>query len=239
MPARIEDVAHLEEMLSEPTAQAFETLTRLDGDLLILGVAGKMGPTLARMARRAFDLAGVRRRVIGVARFSTPHVEQQLRAWGIETVACDLLDPEALARLPDAANVLVMVGMKFGLQAGAPIDLRMGQLNAIWQADANAAALAAFAHAASPPLIVNIAGPELLSVRRLAEQFAGLFGRPATFEGGEAADALLSNGQLGHRLFGYPRVGVAQLIDWTVDWLCRGGATLDKPTHFDVRDGKF
>src|SRR5262249_52162382 len=112
--SRIENTEHLEELLSDPTEQAVETLAGLDGDLLILGVAGKMGPTLARMARRAFDLAGVTRRVIGVARFSAAGVEEGLRSHGVETIACDLLDSEALGRLPEAANVLVMIGMKFG-----------------------------------------------------------------------------------------------------------------------------
>jgi nucleoside-diphosphate-sugar epimerase len=280
--------------------------------------------------------------VLGVARFSEEGLEARLRARGVETVRCDLLEPEQLQRLPEAANVLVMVGMKFGatgqeartwavnaflpgliarhfrrarivafstgnvyglapvacggsvetdalapvgeyalscvgrervyehfsralgtpmailrlnyatemrygvlvdlaqrVAGGVPIDLSMGHLNAIWQADANAAALCAFAHVASPPRVVNVAGPELLSVRRLAEQFAGLFGRPASFTGAESASALLSNGQLGHRLFGYPRVPVGQLVRWVADWLRRGLPTLGKPTHFEVRDGNF
>src|SRR5262245_46037924 len=110
----IRDVEHLEDLLSEPTPGVIDTLGRLEGDLLILGVSGKMGPTLARMARRASDAAGVRRRVIGAARFSAGAAESQLRAHGVETVRCDLLDPDQIDRLPDAANVLVMLGMKFG-----------------------------------------------------------------------------------------------------------------------------
>src|SRR5437879_6910083 len=113
-PDRIEDVGHLEELLSEPTPAAVEALARLEGDLMLLGVAGKMGPTLARMARRASEQAGVRRRIIGVARFSDASVEGRLQAAGIETIRCDLLDPDQLTRLPDAANVIAMFGMKFG-----------------------------------------------------------------------------------------------------------------------------
>jgi nucleoside-diphosphate-sugar epimerase len=342
LPDRVESVEHLEDLLSEPTPGVVETLARLVGDLLILGVGGKMGPTLARMARRASDMAGIRRRIIGVSRFSSGDLETQLQRHGIETIRCDLLNVSQLERLPDAPNVLFMVGMKFGstgrealtwvmncllpgevahriccsrivafstgnvyglspvylggsvetdalhpvgeyaqscvgrervlehhsrtlgiplailrlnyatelrygvlvdlaqrVQAGKSIDLAMGNFNAIWQADANAMALQAFDHAASPPFMVNLAGPELLSVCRVAEQFAHLFGKSATFAGRESADALLSNGQLGHRLFGYPRVGVQQMLHWTADWLARGGPTHGKPTHFENREGSF
>ena len=89
-------------------------MTRLEGDLIVLGVAGKMGPSLARMARRASDLAGSRRRIIGVARFSSAGLEPELQRHGIETIRCDLLDEEAVRRLPDAPNVLYLAGMKFG-----------------------------------------------------------------------------------------------------------------------------
>src|SRR5256885_83129 len=108
------DVDALDDLLSEPTPLVVETLAHLDGDLLLLGVGGKMGPTLARMARRASDAAGVRRRVIGAARFSNPDHEAWLQRHGVETVRCDLLDPAQLGRLPDAANVVFLAGMKFG-----------------------------------------------------------------------------------------------------------------------------
>jgi hypothetical protein len=84
-----------------------------------------------------------------------------------------------------------------------------------------------------------VAGPELLRVRTVAEQFCQLFGRAVTFTGAESADALLSNGYLGHRLFGSPRVSADQMMRWIADWIKRGGETLGKPTHFEVRDGKF
>ena len=84
-----------------------------------------------------------------------------------------------------------------------------------------------------------IAGPELLSVRKVAEEFARRFGKTVTFEGTESADALLSNAERSHRLFGKPRVDAEQMIAWIADWVMRGGATLGKPTHFEVRDGKY
>jgi dTDP-4-dehydrorhamnose reductase len=342
LPDRIETVEQLEDLLSEPTPGVVETMARLEGDLLILGVGGKMGPTLARMARRASDLAGVQRRIIGVSRFSSENVETRLQRQGIETIRCDLLDPAQLESLPTAANVLFMAGMKFGstgqealtwamncflpgqmassfrrsrivafstgnvyglspvslggsvetdplrpvgeyaqscvgrerilehhsralgipigilrlnyatemrygvvvdlaqrVHAGEPVELAMGYFNALWQADANAMALQAFDRVASPPFVVNLAGPELLGVRRVAEQFARVFGKGVTFSGTEATDALLSNGTLGHRLFGYPRVGAEQLIHWIADWIARGGPTLGKPTQFENREGSF
>jgi hypothetical protein len=338
----IKDVEHLETLLSEPTALVIETLSRLDGDMIFLGVGGKMGPTLARMAKRADEQSGKHRRIIGVSRFSNPAERAKLESWGIETIACDLLEADQLSRLPDVPNVIHMTGMKFGstgneartwamnvwlpgvvaqkyrrsrivafstgnvyglspVKLGGPleddplhpsgdyslsavgrerilqyfsavqetqmailrlnyanemrygvlvdiarkvhhgeaIDLTMGHLNALWQGDANAMSLSAFAHVASPPFVVNLAGPEVLSVRRVAEAFGQHLGKPPRFEGKEADDALLSNGQLGHRLFGYPRIGPHQMIDWIADWVNRGGPSLDKPTHFEVRDGKF
>jgi nucleoside-diphosphate-sugar epimerase len=339
---RIADEEHLDDLLSQPTAVVVKILADMPGDLLILGVNGKMGPSLARMARRASEAAGVDRRIIGVSRFASGDRQARLHSWGIETVRCELLDPQQLEQLPDAPLVVFMVGYKFGatgrealtwavnsylpgmicrkyrhsrivafstgnvygltpvvhggsweddalnpfgdyamscvgrerilehfsrsldipmailrlnyavemrygvlvdlalrVRDGHAIDLTTGACNVIWQADANAMALAAFAHVGSPPLVLNIAGPEQLSVRRLAEEFGRLLNRVPVFQGTEATDAFLSNGQRGHRLFGYPRVSVEQLIRWTADWVQRGGAHLGKPTHFETRHGKF
>lgn len=112
------DEPSLEEHLSRPLEADVAAARALDGDLLILGVSGKMGPTLARLAKRAAEKAGVTRRVIGVARFSDPAARGKLEAHGIETVRCDLLDRNALEALPDCANVLFMTGQKFGTSAG-------------------------------------------------------------------------------------------------------------------------
>ncbi len=280
-PSRIESVEQLEDLLSEPSEAAIQVMARLDGDLLLLGVGGKMGPTLARMAKRASNQAGVRWRVIGVSRFSSPGLEQQLNEQGVETIHCDLANQCDLDRLPDVPNVIFMAGMKFGatgnesmtwmmnvhvpamvcrkfahsrtvafstgnvygftpvarggsiesdplqpageyamtavgrertfehfsrtqgtptvilrlnyaneLRYGVlvdlarsvwneqPIDLAMGHFNAIWQGDANAMALAAFDHVSSPPRVLNIAGPEVLSVRAVAEESGRLLEKP-------------------------------------------------------------
>ena len=111
---RVRDLEHLEDLLSEPDDGVVDTVRRLDGDLLILGVGGKMGPSLARMLRRAADAAGVRKRVIGVSRFSSADLPKQLNGWGVETIACDLLDLDQLEKLPRSANIVYMAGMKFG-----------------------------------------------------------------------------------------------------------------------------
>ncbi|HEX2597306.1 MAG TPA: NAD-dependent epimerase/dehydratase family protein [Terriglobales bacterium] len=338
----IRDVAELEDVLSEPTPGVIETLRSLEGDIIVLGVGGKMGPTLARMARRASDLGNVERRIIGVSRFSSSKLEAQLQSWGIETLRCDMLDRRQLANLPDALNIVYMAGMKFGSTGqesltwamnsylpgmvceryahsriaafstgnvyglipvseggsreehspnpvgeyaisclgrerifehfsrtngtkvslirlnyatelrygvlldiaqrvfmGSPVPLSMGYLNAIWQADACAMSLQSLAYTSSPPNIINIAGPELLSVRDVAQEFGKLFNKSVRFEGHESPDALLSNGEKAYELFGRPRVSAEHMMAWIADWVSRGGATLAKPTHFEERSGRF
>ncbi|HLB10108.1 MAG TPA: NAD-dependent epimerase/dehydratase family protein [Gemmatimonadaceae bacterium] len=106
--------AELEEALSAPSPALLDALRTTPGDILVLGAAGKMGPTLARMARRAVDALGRRDRVIAASRFSSAKAEQSLRAAGIETIKCNLLDRAAVTALPDAPNVIFMAGQKFG-----------------------------------------------------------------------------------------------------------------------------
>jgi nucleoside-diphosphate-sugar epimerase len=268
LPDRIGDVEELESLLSEPTDGAIETLRRLEGDLIVLGAGGKMGPTLVRMAARATQAAGGHRRIIAVSRFSDDASARSLAEQGIEILRGDLLDPQFVATLPRVPNVVHMTGMKFGTSGdssttwamntfvpalvaqhfresriaafstgnvyplvspasggskesdapgpvgeyamsalgrertfaffcrrqqtptallrlnyacelrygvlvdlcrkvhdGEPIDLAMGSVNVIWQGDANAMTLCALADGAVPEFIINIAGPEILSVR--------------------------------------------------------------------------
>jgi len=114
VPTVAPDEALLEAELATPTEAEREALGAISGDLLILGAGGKMGPSLARLARRASDAAGVRRRVIAVARFSTPGLREALEGDGVETIGADLFDRAALATLPEAPNVVFMAGQKFG-----------------------------------------------------------------------------------------------------------------------------
>jgi nucleoside-diphosphate-sugar epimerase len=339
---RIEDVQQLEEGLSRPTEDVIATMGRIEGHIIILGVGGKIGPTLAMMARRASDVAGVERRIIGVARFSSPELRQHLNAHGIETIACDLLDRAALESLPKVPNVFYLAAKKFGstgaesttwamnvylpglvcekftgsrivaystgnvyplvptdssgateatptepvgdyamsclgrerifshfsetrgtpvslvrlnyatelrygtlvdiagqVLAGEPIDLSMGYFNAVWQGDSNAMTLRALDHVSSPPFVVNLAGPEKLSIRECAEQLGQLMNKTVTFTGTESPDAFLSDGRLGYEKLGHATVGAQEMMRLIADWQLRGGSTLGKPTHFQTRDGKF
>lgn len=335
-------VEELERKLSEPTEELIRDLAAVDGDLMILGVGGKMGPSLAKLAARAVREGGLAKRVFGVSRFSDASVRVDLEQSGVETISCDLLDEDELRRLPDSANVIYMVGYKFGttgrehlawamntylpgrvaekyrdsrivvfssgnvypfmptasggadedvapepigeyaqsclgreriftyhsLKYGTPmliyrlnyaidmrygvlleiarsvyeerpIDLTMGFANVIWQGDANAIALRSLTACASPPAVLNVTGPETMSVRWAAKQFAKRFGKEPVFVGTEADTALLSNAAQAFRRFGYPRVSLLQMIDWIAEWVASGGPTWDKPTHFQERKGKF
>ena len=121
LPARFASVEDLEAFLAAPRPALTADLAGVAGDLVILGVAGKMGPTLARLAKNATPT----RRVIGVARFSEPQVRQRLEAWGVETIACDLLDRAAIDALPDAPNVVFAAGHKFGASGNTPLTWAM------------------------------------------------------------------------------------------------------------------
>ena len=110
----IETIADLEDSLSAPTSGVLDTLEEIDGDVLVLGAGGKMGPTLARMAVRGIGKLGQERRVFAVSRFSEPAAADALRQDGVEAIACDLADRAAVSRLPDAPNVIFMAGQKFG-----------------------------------------------------------------------------------------------------------------------------
>jgi len=121
LPDHIRDEAYLEELLSTPTRGLVEDFAKLEGDIAVLGVAGKIGPTLAIMAKRAAP----HKRVIGVARFSYPALKKRIEAAGVETIPCDLLDREAVAKLPKVANVVFMAGKKFGTTGGEPFTWAM------------------------------------------------------------------------------------------------------------------
>ena len=332
-------VAELEAFMADPPAALIADLAHLPGDILVLGVAGKMGPTLARMAKRAAP----DKRVVGVARFSDLAMRSLLEAAGVETIACDLLERAAVERLPRLDNVVYMAAMKFGASAspaltwainahapaivaetfsasrivafstgcvypfvpvaaggareeltpepppgdyayscvarermfehfsrrlatpgrivrlnyaidmrygvlhdiatrvrdGVAIDLATGHVNVIWQGDASAVALRCLARTATPTAPINVTGPETISVRWLAEEFGRRLQRAPRLTGGEAATGWLSDASRMVAEFGPPRVPLQHMIDWTADWVARRQASHDKPTHYDVRDGRF
>jgi nucleoside-diphosphate-sugar epimerase len=115
----------------------------------------------------------------------------------------------------------------------------MGHFNIIWQGDANAWALAAMAHSETPPAVLNVTGPETLSVREVCEAMGRMMDRPVKFAGTESGTALLNNAAKAQSLFGAPRVRASLLVEWVARWVSQGGVTLDKPTHFEARDGAF
>jgi nucleoside-diphosphate-sugar epimerase len=111
---KITTVEELEEQLSRPTSADVSAMARVDGDVLILGAGGKMGPSLALLARRAADQARVSKAIIAVSRFADENARRQLTSQDIEVISCDLLEPGALAKLPDVKNVIFMAARKFG-----------------------------------------------------------------------------------------------------------------------------
>ena len=149
--------------------------------------------------------------------------------------------PLTLVRLNYAAELRygVLLDIAQKVHAGEPVDLATGNFNCIWQGDANSIVIRALEIAGSPPAVLNLTGPETLSVRRVARQFGDLLGMEVTYSGEEAPTALLSNAGFCFRRFGYPRVPAQQIIEWTAHWVKIGGPTLNKPTHFETRDGKF
>ena len=122
---------------------------------------------------------------------------------------------------------------------GRAIDLRTGNVNIIWQGDANEIAIRSLLHCSTPAKVLNVTGPETVSVRWLAHQFGNIFGKEPIFINEEQPTALLSNASECHRLFGYPTITIKQIIDITATWMQKGGAISGKATHFQEREGKF
>jgi nucleoside-diphosphate-sugar epimerase len=122
---------------------------------------------------------------------------------------------------------------------GEPVDVTTGYFNCIWQGDANDRILRALGLAAAPPLVLNLTGPDVLSVRQVATRLAELMGRSPCFAGTEAGTALLNNPARACALLGPPPTPLEDMLRWTAHWVMRGGPSLNKPTHFEVRDGDF
>jgi nucleoside-diphosphate-sugar epimerase len=125
------------------------------------------------------------------------------------------------------------------VREGTPIDLATGNVSIIWQGDASAQTLRTLRHCTAPTSPLNIVTPEVVSVRALATAFGRHFDCEPVFAGSEADTAWLVNGTEAARLFGNPAVSTARMIDWTADWVARDMPAYGKPTHYDVRDGRF
>jgi hypothetical protein len=133
----------------------------------------------------------------------------------------------------------VLVDIGWSVYKGSAVDLAMGMVNVLWQRDANSVCLRSFAHCEAPPMLLNITGPETLSVRYIAAQFGRQFGIEPLFKGEESSTALLNNACRSVELFGYPTVGPSEMINWIADWIRGGGRLLNKATGFGMREGKF
>jgi dTDP-4-dehydrorhamnose reductase len=133
----------------------------------------------------------------------------------------------------------VLIDIARRVHAGLPVNVQTGYVNLIWQGDAVAQVLSCLPLATSPPLIINITGCETLSVRELAQRFGQRLGKAVTIEGTQSPTAWLSNNGRAVALFGKPPTDIDRVIDWTAQWIDRGGELLDKPTHFENRDGNF
>lgn len=131
LPQQIDSVEELEELLSRPHQGLINDLATIEGDIIVVGVGGKVGPTLARMAKRAAP----DKTVYGVARFSDPDVKARLESWGIACITCDLTDQEAVKQLPQVDNVVYMAGKKFGTAGDEPFTWAMNTVVPTYVAD--------------------------------------------------------------------------------------------------------
>lgn len=332
----------LNEMLTAPSQLLIEDIKKIDGDIMILGAAGKMGPTLCVLAKKACDAAGIDKKIYGVSRGSDEIAVKLMEDNGVIVIKADLLDKEKLYALPDVENIIYMAGKKFGtngnewqtwamnstlpafvadkfkksnivvfssgniypivpLSSGGcdekcrpvpngeyamsclarerafeyaantfgtkvfiyrlnfAVDLRYGVLfdlvdkiikgekislstpvfNFIWQGSANEMAIRGLLHAAAPAAVMNITGPETVSVKKAAIELAEYLGKEPVFENECGNDAYINDASLAMEVFGYPSVSAKTLIRWQAEWLLDGGRTLGKPTHFEERKGNY
>ncbi len=332
------DERALEDILSEPSDSTKEILAGLDGDIVVLGAAGKMGPTLSMMLKKASS----GKNIYAVSRFSDGALRNRIEDAGVETIRIDLLDESLYSQLPDVKNVFFLAGMKFGasgnqpltwamnsfmpgliarhyknsrivvfstgnvyplfdINSGGPseetepepigeyaqsclgrermfeyfsqlnntpmtiirlnyaneprygiivdltrriinyepIDLTMGAVNLIWQRDANDYIIRSISLANSPPTILNVTGPDILLVHKLAEQIGKELKIKPRFISQKALTALLSNASLCFSKFGYPQTELSEMISLIVKWVASGKTVLNKPTKYDIRNGKF
>ena len=319
-----------------------EAVKSLAGPMHVLGAGGKMGLHLCLMLQRALTAAGRPGEVTAISRFTTLRARDDFERNGVRTLACDLADELALARLPDAPTLFFLAGVKFGtasnpdllqqvnrdlparvadrfrssrivafstgcvypfvppasggarestpvdpigayalscvqreeafaeasrnygtpvvfirlnysvefrygvlvdvaqkVRARQPIDVTMGYVNVIWQRDALAHVIQSAALAASPAIPLNVAGPEIVTVRSVASRFGEMFGVPVAFTGHEAPTAWLNDATMAHERFGEPETSVEQMMTWIAAWLDSGAPLWGKPTAFENRAGNY
>jgi nucleoside-diphosphate-sugar epimerase len=342
LPTYIESEPELDSILAHPAPALVSFIRKVSSPLVILGAGGKMGPTLAALAKRASEQASHPLEVIAVSRFSDSSSKTWLEEQKIKTIACDLLDRNAVFDLPDSQNIISLVGLKFGtsdnpattwamntlvpaniaerypnsrmvalstgnvypmslvshagslegdsltplgeypnaavarerifeffsrrngtpialirlfyavelrygilvdiakrILSGDAIDLSNGWFNCIWQGDANEMIIRSLALAASPPSVWNLCYPEIYNVRAIAAELGDLMGIAPMFKGNESPTALLGNSQRLCSTLGVSPTNIKTVLRWTAAWVKNNGRTLNKPTHFETRDGKY
>jgi len=342
LPDLLETEAALDEILTRPQPALIEFIKTVSSPLLLLGAGGKMGPSLAVLARRAAQQAGHPLDIVAASRFTDAAARRWLEDHAIRTISCDLMDSDSLRQLPEAENIIYLVGLKFGttqnpavtwaintlvpahiceryphsrmvalssgsiyplvpvknggavetepltplgeyanacvarerifeyfsrknntpvalirlfyavelrygvlvdlaqkVHAEEPVDLMMGYLNWIWQGDANALILRSLALACTPPEPLNLTHPHIQSVRTLALKFGELLGKTVTWVGSEADSALLGNPARLCAQLGEPSLPLEVVMRWIAHWILQRGRLLGRPTHFEVRDGRY
>jgi len=133
----------------------------------------------------------------------------------------------------------VLVDIATKVLTGEPVDVTTGFMNGIWQGDCCDQVLRSFDCAASPASILNVTGPEILSVRWIAKRFGELLGKEAKITGTENGKGYINNAAKANSIFGNPSVPIGKIIEWIADWVQKGGQTSGKPTHFETQDGKY
>ena len=338
----MQSIIELENRLSNPSNEFIAEMASLRGDILVIGAGGKLGPNIIRLAMCADKATGVKRNIFAASRFSDPNKAAELEAIGAKLCKTDITLKGAMQALPDAENVLYLVGSRFGttgreaemwftnsflpgklierfkssrivalstgnvyplvavnkrwpteqmlpdplgeyamsclgrerimshcaeqynvpltlirlnysvemrygpivdlvrlIRAQQPVDLSMGYLNLVWQGYSNEVILRSFLRAATPNFVLNVTGPELVSVRAMAEQIGKLLQIGIEFVGTEEPTALMSDASLCHNIFGFPKISVETLVEQTVQWLESDLPIFNNSTGFQNRKGTF
>ena len=335
--------SELLDLMTTPSPRLVDDIGNIDGDILILGCGGKVGPSLAITAKRSIEQAGLNKKVIGVSLFDYPEAPQTMRDAGVEVIEADLFNSDQLAALPTVKNIIYMVGRKFGtyqnqaltwainvllpakvcerfphanmvafstgnvysygdigsggacedelpvpvgeygltclgrerileyyaelqsnrmlifrlnyaidmrygvlfdlaksIIAGIPINLEIGYFNCIWQGDVCEYAIRSLLHTSNPPCILNVTGPESISIRWAANTLGKLLGKEPIFIGDPSPQkALFSNTAKLTSLMGYPTMSLYKMLEMVADWVSSGGKFINAPTHFESTDGNY
>jgi len=335
-------IKQLDEIMCTPTKDLINDIKKIDGDIMVLGAGGKMGPTLCKLAYNAIKKANVNKTIYAVSRFSNQLHADDLSSYGIKVIKADLLKEEDLQSLPNIKNIIYMIGRKFGtsedqsltwamnaylpgrvaerfrdsnivvfstgnvypfvsvktggckedskldpvgiyaqsclgrenvfryfsnkyktpilifrlnyaidLRYGVlleiaksvfnkkPIDITSSHVNVIWQGDANEIALRSLLHCKYPPEVLNVTGKDIINIKETAFKFGKIFNIEPIFTGKESELCLLSDSSKSASLMGENKTSLDKMIELIANWVANDGETLDKPTHFQERQGKF